>query len=593
MKRLLSALAALFICLLLLPLPAGAVARADLRLNIVPVQGENDQLILEVDLTVANGSPDQFISNVELVYDNHTIASQPEIYGSSDLFLRTQPLGISYSTTYNDFPITLYYIDFDGAAMENTYYVAVGGQYAEPELSFTRTASAMDEQGKIQLSYTLRNDGDMPLANLRISDSAVSGDEVATLDYLEVGHSKTFTQSLTVTKTVESKPQVSYTVSGGSARVYQLSLEPLTLTPSNPKLALTLKSDLNSILSSDRATLTLNISNEGNIPFTSVTISDESLGKIAEGISMEVGKVNTYTKIVNPTKTTSYRFTAVATDASGKSYSFSSDPLTIEVLPAESPAPAGQLELEVTAGQTSLDAPGEVSFSMVVRNTGQDSMEQLTISDGRGNVLTRTSTLEPGVQVFNISISVDETTSFTFLAEALQPDGQPVQAASAPLEILVNAPQLTDTPQSLSPEPSSIPVNSGTTGFSPWLLVLFIFLILLIIACIVVLVILQVRSRRRRQAEEAEDFITSTVYTTPDFSPPDSHGYVEPDEDARAEISRFASQYSPRKADPAPPRPAVPEPQEAEEDDEPTVYKARAQQPRREPRTRQDYRPKG
>lgn len=111
----------------------------------------------------------------------------------------------------------------------------------------------------------------------------VSGDEVATLDYLEVGHSKTFTQSLTVTKTVESKPQVSYTVSGGSARVYQLSLEPLTLTPSNPKLALTLKSDLNSILSSDRATLTLNISNEGNIPFTSVTISDESLGKIGRG----------------------------------------------------------------------------------------------------------------------------------------------------------------------------------------------------------------------------------------------------------------------------------------------------------------------
>lgn len=325
----------------LLPLPAGAVARADLRLNIVPVQGENDQLILEVDLTVANGSPDQFISNVELVYDNTPRQPAGNLRALGPVSGAPQPLGISYSTTYNDFPITLYYIDFDGAAMENTYYVAVGGQYAEPELSFTRTASAMDEQGKIQLSYTLRNDGDLPLANLRISDSAVSGDEVATLDYLEVGHSKTFTQSLTVTKTVESKPQVSYTVSGGSARVYQLSLEPLTLTPSNPKLALTLKSDLNSILSSDRATLTLNISNEGNIPFTSVTISDESLGKIAEGISMEVGKVNTYTKIVNPTKTTSYRFTAVATDASGKSYSFSSDPLTIEVLPAESPTPAG------------------------------------------------------------------------------------------------------------------------------------------------------------------------------------------------------------------------------------------------------------
>lgn len=71
------------------------------------------------------------------------------------------------------------------------------------------------------------------------------------------------------------------------------------------------------------------------------------------------------------------------------------------------------------------------------------------------------------MQVFNISISVDETTSFTFLAEALQPDGQPVQAASAPLEILVNAPQLTDTPQSLSPEPSSIPSTPGRPALAP------------------------------------------------------------------------------------------------------------------------------
>ncbi len=601
MKRLFAALLALTICCLLFhPARAQATSRADVRLDLTPVQGENDELFLEVGLTVANGQAEEFISNVELVYDNHTIASIPECYGSSDLFFRTDALGPSFSTTYNEFTVTLYYIDFDGSAMENYYPVAISGHYAAPSLRFSRTASAIDAQNHVTLTYTLENDGRIPLSNLTISDPADPDGEVAYLDLLDVGRSRSFTLDLTLSRETRSAPEVRYTAPGLSG-TQLTALEPITLSPSLPSLVLTVKSDLSSISAGETATLTLSVSNSGGTDFPSVTISEESLGVIAENVAMEVGKVNTYTKVVNPAQTTRYRFTATAKDAAGNNYSAFSDYLTLEVLPAAVTDPNQLLQLEVSTPSTTLEVPGEVALSFVVRNLSQGPLSQLTISDGKGNVLTRSASMEPGTATFDLTIAVPESAAYSFLAEALLTDGTPVQSASAPLEIHVLQTGLIPSPG--DSEPTTLPVNSGS-GLSPWLLVLFIFLILLIIACIVVLVMLQLRARRRRAArDDDDDFVTS--YTQDEYEDREGYDYEyspASDEDARAEISRFASQYSPRRsAVQRPPQEPVYRPQEPayrpepEEDDEPTVYHAphdRRPPVRREPRTREDYHPR-
>lgn len=586
MKRILTALLALLLLLAPMTCVLAVEVRADVRMQFTPLQTAADELILEVDMRVANGDSASSITNVELVFDNETIATRGQIFGGESVFLRTTPLGIPYSLMDDTIRITLYYTDFDGAPMEYNFDIVVHGEAAEPEIKFSRTAEPLAGENKMRLTYILQNSGVIPVANLTVRDS-LSQNDIAFLNYLDVGQSKAFTLDVTLTGDMVSKPELSYTLASGAGKVYQLNLEPLTLAVRKPSLTLSLKSDLNSVIFGEKATLTLSVTNDGNVPFDSVTVSDAAIGAVAENTAMDVGKVSTYTKIVNPETTTDYRFTAVAKDSTGASYTFTSNPLSVEVLPAaEEQTPEEVLTLAVESALTTLDAPGEVNFSFVVKNAGQTPLQQLTISDGKGNVLTRVSSLEPGVQVFNISISVAESTSFTFLAEALQQDGTPVRAGSEPLQIQVALPIATpeDVEVQVLPSVDEEPAN-GPMRLTPWLLILFIFLILLIVACIAALVLLLVRARRRKNAlPDDDDYVTAAVYTQ-DREDGDDYPYAPSEEEARAQISRFAEQYSRQAKVETPAYSPV-------DDEEPTVYKTRAPRdhtPQKEPRTRQDY----
>lgn len=597
MKKFVSSLMALLICICLFPVAAHA-ASADVRLNITPMRTTSNGIVLEINVSVAGGAPGSQIENFEITYQNETIATLPAVASGGQNFIRSAELGFEYDDMPPSFYVTVYYLDFDGTPMDGQFQVNM--PLLNPDISFTRTVAA-SASGVYRFTYTLQNTGDVALHNLNVSDDAAVIGQVGSVSYLDINETKTFEKDVTLTQNITSIPKVTYTVYG-SSQTYEKTLEALPISFNNPKIKIELKADLTSIHSGESVTLTYAIINEGNVPFTGASITDPTIGTLEENISISVGSSKSWSKILTPTESTRYTFSFTGRDASGQIYTVTSTPLSIEVLPPLQTQ--SKLEIQVNTPITSLESPGEVTFNVLVRNSGETTLQQLSLGDGRGNVLQRFDSLVPSDRLFSIPVSVTESTTFTFVVEGLDPNGEKITAASNPIEIKVNG----LLPEGESPTPSG-EIQQSPGGLSPWVLMIFIFVLLLILACIVVLVMLQLRARKRRKRKNAqknsgdayttdsfytENRYTEERYTEDRYNAPANYDSPEFDEDARAEISRFASQYGPKRNLPNIPlnSPIEDLPLYAQDEDEQTVYKAPKRPsapPSGEPRTRQDF----
>lgn len=566
---------------LFMPKVALAEPTADVRVAITPVRGDNDDMILEINLTIANGMGSDSITSLEFTYNNRTVAYCATVAGNSDVFLRSNPLGISYTQTVGDFPITLYYVDFDGVPRETT--VTVTNTYVEPVITIKPAYTYGTQPGTVVLSYTVRNEGTLDVTDLVLTEELSGVGEIGRIASLVRGASQTLTKEVTLSGSATARASASYQAAGGS-RTFSTRGEALEIKEKNARITVSLKADLTSVLAEEKVTLTCSLSNEGNVAFTDVVLSEETLGEMGTGISLDVGKLYSTTKIVKPTQTVSYVFTATAKDADGQSYSFSSTPVTVQVTPTQGTAKVSKLELEVSTDSTTLTQPGDVVFNCLIRNSGETTLEQVALSDGKGNIFNRANSFAPGDQIFPVQIAVNESGRFTFVVEGLTPEGNTISATSAPIDIQVGTQAVVLPTDGTQPGETPVPtVTTGTTGLSPWLLVLYIFLVLLILACIVVLVIIQIRNRRRQRREEDDAFVYTGRTEQEPYTTGEEFTYTPSEEDTRAEISRFAEQYSPKRENPPLPgavRPQAPPrtpyaPPRAYDQEQPTVYKKR------------------
>ena len=209
-------------------------------------------------------------------------------------------------------------------------------------------------------------------------------------------------------------------------------------------------------------------------------------------------------------ETLSYAFTVRAVDADGKTYEKQSNAVRVEVEGVGATATAEDLQVSVTANTPHLDAPGEVTFNLVLRNAGVGTISGVTVTDRAGEVVETISALPSGDQVLPIAVQVNETGEYFFSVEGTLSDGSTVQRITTPVTIEVGEP-LTASPAAsldanaaltLAPTPTPLMAVSGEGGISPWLLIC---IALLIVACVLVLIWLQVRAGRRRAQEEEEE----------------------------------------------------------------------------------------
>ena len=175
--------------------------------------------------------------------------------------------------------------EFDGKTVTRSMWVSPLS--ADPQINFTRTASATSAaQGEtVTLTYRVANEGSVTLRDVQVYDDMPGVGLVGTIDSLYPGNMRELTVQVIVDEDKTSSPRLTYhTDAQSQSTVYVL--ENLEIVVYNPNLTVTLKADDSLVDAGQSVTLVCNVVNDGNVDFSSATITDETLGTIIEGATI-------------------------------------------------------------------------------------------------------------------------------------------------------------------------------------------------------------------------------------------------------------------------------------------------------------------
>lgn len=333
-----------------------------------------------------------------------------------------------------------------------------------PQIRFTRDfSSRYAEYGdKVTLSYTVRNEGALPVEHIIVSDGLVG--EVGVIDRLESGEKKTMSVRVRITETCTSSPGISYQ-SGGV--VYSGECTPERIRLAEVQLRIELSADKTNVSPGEMVTLRLNVVNEGNVNLYSLRASEPVLGDLGSIVSsLKPGDECVITRTVQMKSANTFQFAITGSSDTGGAISEQSNEMSVLVTPV---AAQIQLSLRAEADRTELTGPGEVAFSLYVDNECALELRNVELSEEtRGKIRDLVFVPTGEMPVITESYQVSESGTYRFLAQVTDSVGDRLTVYSEPIEITVGevetepSVQPTEAEKSLEPTESTIPVPGGS-----------------------------------------------------------------------------------------------------------------------------------
>ncbi len=275
---------------------------------------------------------------------------------------------------------------------------------AAPALTFTKVAdddADVVEGQVITYTYVITNSGNVTMTAVSVTDAhsgtgALSAITPANVD-LEPTQSQTFTATYTVTQAdVDAGSPITNTATANATPALGTYTpltadESVTLEAADPEATLTkTASDTINVAEDDVITYTYVLTNTGNVGLNTISLSDAHSG--AGTLSaISPASVTTLAPTASQTFTATYTVTQADIDAGTDITNTATleatpargtlAPLTAnEVVTVEAPLPV--FTLEKTASDTTDVAVGDtITYSYVVENTGNVSIDGVTVSD--------------------------------------------------------------------------------------------------------------------------------------------------------------------------------------------------------------------
>lgn len=381
--------------------------------------------------------------------------------------------------------------------------VPVTRETERPEVEFTRQISSRYAHAgdDVTLVYQVKNTGNVPLTGLELNDPL--GDYTQTLDALAVGETQTFINRVQLQESAASTPTLRF-ASVASGQNYTKSLSSASITLADEAIYAQLSVDKTEVSYGDSVTLTLTLTNNGNVSFSDVTLTDSVLGMLEnEPLSLPSGAspVVIARSCVIKSNTTFRVHVSGNTDA-GTPFAVDTDPVTVSVLQAEG---ATDLTLTAVPSARTLSEPGMVSFTLTLTNNGQSDLSRVTLKEAtRGEVRVFDIVPAGAPTVKEQMYDVTEDCTFQFVAEITDADGNVRSVSSDAIEITIGegglAPMATAT-TGLGALLYSNALRVGNVSLYPILIALVLLLILLLVAA---LIASNRRKKRQRNANRAE-----------------------------------------------------------------------------------------
>lgn len=348
----------------------------------------------------------------------------------------------------------------------------------------------------VKFEFAIENQGEATLDDIVVTAPQLNnGDPLNTAFSLSAGQSYTVKYSHVVSAAVIVQPTVSYS-SGGAAQPAKV-LDPIELTLESRSVVPLLTVDNSSPNAGEDVTFTLKITNNGNVPYTNMTVTmngdpmDFPTSKLNPGKSYS----EDYTRSFQTS--TDVKFTITLKDHNDEMKSVGSNTIRIQ-LPVDPNSINAKLILVMNVDRPKLTSAGTINFSGYVSNATEYTLTDVKVDESTIGNIFGVSSMAPGAKE-NISWSadIDETTTYSFVLTAKDKDGKVYTVNVEDITVTVSSVEAPAADFEDAAEVSPDPIGStigGTTdaevGSLDVLLIVIVVLIVLILGVGVTLLVL-------------------------------------------------------------------------------------------------------
>ncbi len=339
---------------------------------------------------------------------------------------------------------TLRYKDADGSDRQLAVSAPVTytGERAELEVSRTLSPEVVRQNATATVIYELYNAGTVNLTNIKVVEN-IASKSPQTIASLKVGEKKTLTFTAKMkTKDLISTAKITYKAAGAS-KSSTMQLDQLTIPVAVKGLKVSLSASSDSVNIGDTIVLTLTAENNGNISYTDVTVTDEKLGTVFEGLSIPAGSVVIKEKEVTVLEPTRYTFTLTLNDNTGMTNTITTDGVPVS---AYDPDKELKLTLLLTADKETVESlPADVRMTIQISNVSSVDCTKIQIKHGETSICTISSLKAGESTTIKRDFSISQSGKFRFTATAKDTIGNSVSFDSNTLSIAYAAPTATPT----------------------------------------------------------------------------------------------------------------------------------------------------
>ena len=348
----------------------------------------------------------------------------------------------------------------DGAA-ETSRSATAKIEYAgeRVELTVNRTVSPeVVRSGKaVTVTYELYNSGNVELQDIRVKENVdKKAQKVASLP---AGQRTTLTFSARIGNAdLTSSADISYKAAGSTKTVTQ-KVDEVTIPLAKPNLKIELTSPSTGVNIGEAATLVITFTNNGNVSYSNVSVSEAKKGEILTNLSIPAGATVTESTEYILKEPTTFVVTATLPDNTGETKTMKSNELSMGVF---DPEKIMKLSLTLTCDQETIaQANEDVRMHLVVTNNSNVEAKNVNITYREATIYTINS-MAPGESVnLDWDITAKQAGQFRFSASVKDSLNNVVSFDSNTIQIFYARPTAAPTtvpvvtvapPQHVAPE---------------------------------------------------------------------------------------------------------------------------------------------
>lgn len=336
----------------------------------------------------------------------------------------------------------------------------------------------------VEVTVSVENQGDVDVTGITIRASGISSNPLSGAFDLRAGRSHSIKYNYTMgSKDVTFTTTIDFNAAGTAQK---LTLDPITITLESRSVDVSATASNSNPQPGEDVTFTLNITNNGNVPYTDLTVllNGESVKAPASKLNAGESLTGTYTRAFQTS--TEVMFTITLKDHTGAVRTVDSNKINVS-LPVDQSV-FDQMQFTMAVDRPQMTSAGVVNFTGSFINTTAYTLTDIIVSEAAfGTIYNQTSVAPSGRANIEWSADINETSEYIFSLTFTDADGNAHTVLADPITVTVQS--VEETPD-LDDAVVLDPDNSGGLGTTGVLLIIAGVLVLLIIGVGVALLIL-------------------------------------------------------------------------------------------------------